>query len=140
MSLRAPSGERLYDSRELAGYDKTQLVDRDKNPKSYRILGNSVTPTEVLELRVRWFEQLPPMIDQWDVIKVHGGAQKMHQLLQDRKAVAKQLDDTSNFIPHFYQERSVNAVLNRRVELERTIAMHQAEMSRFVAASNKKYA
>lgn len=140
MSLRAPSGERLYDSRELADRDKAQLADRARYPRSYINLGSSVTPTEVLELRVSWFEQLPPKIDQWDVIKVQTGAQTMHRLLQKRKTLDQQVAGISASKPHFYQELSIETPLNNAKDTDGEIAALDAEMRQFVTTANKKYA
>lgn len=139
MSLSAPSGERLYNTRELAGYDKQQLEDRARHPRSYRILGSSVTPTEVLENRVGLFEQLPPLVDQWDVINVQKSVMTEYLLLAHRDRAERRIADVSSRTPAYIRGDELGRVLTARDSIDGRIEAARNERVMFIEAAHEKY-
>ncbi len=139
MSLHSPSGERLYPTKPFIDWDNKQLEDRNRNPKSYKILGGSVTPTEVLLLRVRMFGLMPTEIDQWDVINVDSAARKMHRLLEDKAAAEAQKVEVSTMVSEFYRERTLKRLTAEEDEVKGRIEAMNAGIDHIVEAAHRKY-
>lgn len=139
MSLSAPSGERLYNTRELAGYDRQQLEDRARYPRSYRILRASVTPTSVLQDRAGLFEQLPPLVDQWDVINVQQSVAAKQRLLADKERAERRIADVSSRTPAYMWVDELKRWSQIRGTIDTKIESEVQNRGGFLGAAHEKY-